>query len=94
MLRKVAIAASLAFSATVAVTGPALADRVCGPDFYYSSRWGECRPYAYYGSPAGVVGGAVNGAGYVAGTAVGAAGNVAGAAIGTAGAIVNSVLPH
>jgi hypothetical protein len=99
MIRKLAIAASLAFSATVAVTAPALADRVCGPDFYYSSRWGECRPYAYYGqpyygSPAGVVGGAVNGAGYVAGTAIGAAGNVAGAAIGTAGAIVNSVLPH
>jgi hypothetical protein len=94
MIRKLAIAASLAVSATVAVTAPALADRLCGPSYYYSSRWGECRPYGYYEAPAGVVGSAVNGAGYVAGTAIGAAGNVAGAAVGTAGAIVNSVLPH
>jgi len=95
MFRTLAIAA-VAISATAAVTAPAMADRICGPDFYYSRHWGECQPYgyrpnAYYGPP-GVVGGAVNGAGYVAGSAVNAAGNVAGAAVGTAGAIVNGVL--
>ena len=96
MFRTLAIAA-VAISATAALTAPAMADRICGPGFYY--RYHECRPYAYYepypyAAPGAVVGGAVNGAGYVAGSAVNAAGNVAGAAVGTAGAIVNSVLPH
>ena len=89
MFRTLAIAA-VAISATAALVAPAMADRICGPDYYY--RYGECRPYHYYYPPAGVVGGAVNGAGYVAGSAVNAAGNVAGAAVGTAGAIVNGVL--
>jgi hypothetical protein len=90
MIRTLAIAA-VAISATAAITAPAMADRICGPDYYY--RYGECRPYHYYYAP-GVVGGAVNGAGYVAGSAVNAAGNVAGAAVGTAGAIVGGVLGH
>jgi hypothetical protein len=91
MFRTFAIAA-VAFSATAALTAPAMADRICGPNFYY--RYHECRPYAYYEprgyyyeTPGAVVGGAVAGAGYVAGSAVNAAGNVA-------GAIVNGVLPH
>jgi hypothetical protein len=88
MFKTLAIAA-FAIGATAAVTVPAMADRYCGPDFYY--RYGECRPYHYYYPPAGVVGSAVNGAGYVAGSAVNAAGNVAGAAVGTAGSIVNGV---
>jgi hypothetical protein len=92
MFRTFVIAASVAVSATAALTAPAMADRICGPGFYY--RYHECRPYAYYYPPAGVVGGAVNGAGYVAGSAVNAAGNVAGAAVGTAGAIVGGVLGH
>jgi hypothetical protein len=86
MFRTLVIAAGLAVSA-VAVAVPALADAYCGPDFYYSRHWGECRPYAYREST-----GVIGGAGYVAGSAIGAAGNVAGAAIGTAGAIVNGVL--
>jgi hypothetical protein len=88
MIRTLAVAA-IAISATAALTAPAMADRICGPEYYY--RYGECRPYHYY-YPSGVVGGAVGGAGYVAGSAVNAAGNVAGAAVGTAGAIVGGVL--
>lgn len=97
MLKTVAIAASAVVSLTAALTAPAMADRICGPGFYY--RYHECRPYAYseryyYGNPyyGNPVGGAVAGAGYVAGSAVNAAGNVAGAAVGTAGAIVGGVL--
>jgi hypothetical protein len=99
MLRTLAIAAGLAVTA-IGVAAPAMADSYCGPGFFYSRHWGECRPYGgyregyYESTPGAVVGGAVNGAGYVAGSAVNAAGNVAGAAVGTAGAIVNSVLPH
>jgi len=93
MLRTLAICAGLAATAIGAAV-PAMADAYCGAGFYYSPRWAECRPYHYYYPPAGVVGSAVNGAGYVAGSAVNAAGNVAGAAVGTAGAVVNSVLPH
>jgi hypothetical protein len=96
MVRTFAIAASLAIT-VVGVAAPALADGYCGPGFYFSRSWGECRPYGrqgYYETtpPGAVVGGAVNGAGYVAGSAVNAAGNVAGAAVGTAGAIVGGVL--
>jgi hypothetical protein len=96
MLKTLTIAGSLAISVIGATTAPAMADGYCGPGFYFSRHWGECRPYgyrpyAYYGPP-GVVGGTVAGAGYVAGSAVNAAGNVAGAAIGTAGAIVGGVL--
>jgi hypothetical protein len=89
MLKTLAIAA-VAISAAAAITGPAKADRICGPNFYY--RYHECRPYAYYYPPAGAVGGAVAGAGYVAGSAVNAAGNVAGAAVNTAGAIAGGVI--
>jgi hypothetical protein len=93
MFRTLAIAA-IAIGTTAAVTAPAMADRICGPGFFY--RYGECRPYRYsespYYAPGYVAGSAVNGAGYVAGSAVNAAGNVAGAAVGTAGAIVNGVL--
>jgi len=92
MLRTLALAV-FAIGATAAVTAPAMADRVCGPDFYYSRHWGECRPYgARQGYYETVPGAAVGGAGYVAGSAVNAAGNVAGAAVGTAGAIVGGVL--
>jgi len=91
MIRTLALAA-IAISATAALTAPAKADRICGPEYYY--RYGECRPYHYYYPPGYVAGSAVNGAGYVAGSAVNAAGNVAGAAIGTAGAIVGGVLGH
>lgn len=90
MLKTFAIAATVAISAATAVTAPAMADRYCGPGFYY--RYHECRPYAYYEPPGAVVGGAVAGAGYVAGSAVNAAGNIAGAAVNTAGAIVGGVL--
>jgi hypothetical protein len=90
MLKTFAIAATVAISAATALTAPAMADRYCGPGFYY--RYHECRPYAYYEPPGAVVGGAVAGAGYVAGSAVNAAGNVAGAAVNTAGAIVGGVL--
>jgi hypothetical protein len=93
MLRTLAISVGLV-TASIGAAVPAMADAYCGPGFYYSPRWGECRPYHYYYPPAGVVGSAVGGAGYVAGSAVNAAGNVAGAAVGTAGAIVGSVLPH
>ncbi|MBV9554871.1 MAG: hypothetical protein JO032_18985 [Alphaproteobacteria bacterium] len=89
MFKAVAIAA-VALSAAAAVTAPAKADRICGPNFYY--RYGECRPYAYYYPPGAAVGGAVAGAGYVAGSAVNAAGNVAGAAVNTAGAIAGGVV--
>jgi len=90
MFRTLAIAA-VALGATAAVTAPAMADRYCGPGFYY--RYGECRPYAYYEPPPGaVVGGAVAGAGYVAGSAVDAAGNVAGSAVNAAGNIVGCAL--
>jgi len=96
MLRTLAIAAGLAVTA-IGVAAPAMADSYCGPGFFYSRHWGECRPYGrqgYYEAvpPGAVVGGAVNGAGYVAGSAVNAAGNVAGAAVNTAGSIVNGVL--
>ncbi len=97
MFKTLAIAA-FAIGALTAVTAPAMADRICGPGFYF--RYGECRPYGYREGyyetvpPGAVVGGAVNGAGYVAGSAVNAAGNVAGAAVGTAGAIVGGVLGH
>jgi hypothetical protein len=91
MFTKLAIAATLAVGAVTAAA-PAMADRYCGPDFYYSRHSGECRPYAYREpGPGAVVGGAVAGAGYVAGSAVNAAGNVAGAAVNTAGSIVNGV---
>jgi hypothetical protein len=98
MFRTLVIAAGLAVSA-VAATAPAFADGYCGPGFYFSRHWGECRPYGrqgYYETvpPGAVVGGTVAGAGYVAGSAVNAAGNVAGAAVGTAGAIVGGVLGH
>jgi hypothetical protein len=89
MLKTLALAA-VAIGATAAVTAPAMADRFCGPNYYYSRHYGVCQPYAYY--PTNPVGGAVAGAGYVAGSAVNAAGNVAGAAVGTAGAIVGGVL--
>jgi hypothetical protein len=88
MFRTLVIAAGLAGSA-VAATAPALADAYCGPDFFYSRYYRECRPYAYREST-----GVIGGAGYVAGSAVNAAGNVAGAAVGTAGAIVSGVLGH
>jgi hypothetical protein len=95
MIRTLAIAAGIAITAAAA-TAPAFADAYCGPGFFYSRHWGECRPYgrtSYYETvPGGVVGGTVAGAGYVAGSAVNAAGNVAGAAVGTAGAIVGGVL--
>jgi len=95
MLKTFAIAVSVAISAAAAVTAPAMADRYCGPGFYYSRGWGACRPYRPYAyQPAYPVGNAVAGAGYVAGSAVNAAGTVAGAAVNTAGSIVNSVLPH
>jgi hypothetical protein len=90
MLKTFVIAASVAIAATAAVTAPAKADRYCGPGFYY--RYHECRPYAYYYPPAGVVGNAVGSAGYVAGSAVNAAGNVAGAAVNTAGAIAGGTI--
>jgi hypothetical protein len=100
MLKTFAIAVSVAIGAAAAVTAPAMADRYCGPGLYLSRHTGECRPtrpYAYYygspyyyGTPGGVVGGTVAGAGYVAGSAV----NAAGAAVGTAGAIVGGVLDH
>jgi hypothetical protein len=99
MFRTLAIAASLAIT-VVGVAAPALADGYCGPGFYYSRNWGECRPYGYRQGyyeavpPGAVVGSAVNGAGYVAGSAVNAAGNVAGAAVNTTGAIINGVLGH
>jgi hypothetical protein len=92
MLKTFAIAATVAISAATAVTTPAMADRYCGPNFYYSRYSGECRPYAYSEPPGAVVGGTVAGAGYVAGSAVNAAGNVAGAAIGTAGAIAGGTI--
>ncbi|HWD60739.1 MAG TPA: hypothetical protein VG308_20815 [Stellaceae bacterium] len=93
MYRTLAIAAAI-IGGVSALSTSAMADRICGPGFYY--RYHECRPYAYREgyyetAPGAVVGGAVNGAGYVAGSAVNAAGNVAGAAVGTAGAIVNGV---
>jgi len=90
MVKHVAIAAVL----IIGMTGTAMADRYCGPGYYFSNRYGDCIAYGarYYAPPGAVVGGAVNGAGYVAGSAVNAAGNVAGAAVGTAGSIVNSVL--
>lgn len=92
MLKTLAIAAAL----TAIAASSAMADRYCGPGYWYSTRYNDCIPYRharYYYAP-NPVGGAVAGAGYVAGSAVNAAGNVAGAAVGTAGAIVNSVLPH
>ena len=92
MLKTLAIAATVVISAATAVTAPAMADRYCGPNFYYSRYTGECRPYAYYEPPGSVVGGAVAGAGYVAGSAVNAAGNVAGAAVNTAGAIAGGTI--
>jgi hypothetical protein len=92
MVRTFAIAASLAIT-VVGMAAPALADAYCGPGFFYSRSWGECRPYgARQGYYETVPGAAVGGAGYVAGSAVNAAGNVAGAAVGTAGAIVGGVL--
>jgi hypothetical protein len=97
MVRRFAIAAGLAMT-VVGMAAPAMADAYCGPGFFYSRHWGECRPnggyrYGYYETTPGyVAGSAVNGAGYVAGSAVNAAGNVAGAAVGTAGAIVGGVL--
>lgn len=90
MLKTLAAAASVAITATAALTAPAMADRYCGPGYHY--RYHECRPYAYYYPPGGVVGGAVGTAGYVAGSAVNAAGNVAGAAVNTAGAIAGGVI--
>jgi len=95
MFRTLVIAAGLAVSA-VAATAPAFADDGCGPGFYFSRSWGECRPHGGYrpGYYETVPGAAVGGAGYVAGSAVNAAGNVAGAAVGTAGAIVGGVLGH
>lgn len=98
MLKQVAVAAGLAVT-VIGAAAPAMADAYCGPHYYYSRYWGQCRPYgyaprAYYAPAPGPVGAAVGGAGYVAGSAVNAAGNVAGAAVGTAGAIVNGVLPH
>jgi hypothetical protein len=95
MFRTLAIAAGVAVTA-LSAAAPAMADAYCGPGFFYSRHWGECRPYGYREgyyetTPGAVVGGAVNGAGYVAGSAVNAAGNVAGAAVGTAGAVVNGV---
>jgi len=89
MFRTFAIAAA-ALGATAAITAPAMADQYCGPNYYY--RYGECRPYHYSYPPAGVVGSAVNGAGYVAGSAVNAAGNVAGSAVNAAGNIVGCAL--
>ncbi|HTZ36257.1 MAG TPA: hypothetical protein VMB84_09560 [Stellaceae bacterium] len=93
MMKTLAIAAGFAVTA-ISLAAPAMADRLCGPGFYY--RYGECRPYGYseryYYGPAAPVGAAVNGAGYVAGSAVNAAGNVAGAAVGTAGAIAGGVV--
>jgi hypothetical protein len=95
MIKTLAIAAGLAVTA-IGVAAPAMADGYCGPGFYYSRGWNECRPYGrqsyYETTPGYVAGSAVNGAGYVAGSAVNAAGNVAGAAVGTAGAIVGGVL--
>jgi len=98
MFRTLAIAA-VALSATAAATAPAFAADGCGPGFYFSRSWGECRPqggyrHGYYETvpPGTAVGNTVAGAGYVAGSAVNAAGNVAGAAVGTAGAIVGGVL--
>ena len=97
MFRTLAIAA-FALSA-IATTAPAFAADGCGPGFYFSRSWGECRPqggyrHGYYETvpPGTAVGNTVAGAGYVAGSAVNAAGNVAGAAVGTAGAIVGGVL--
>ena len=92
MFRTLAIA-GLAVTA-IGATAPAMADSYCGPGFYFSRSWGECRPHGYRQGyyetvPPGAV---VGGAGYVAGSAVNAAGNVAGAAVGTAGNIVGSVL--
>jgi hypothetical protein len=92
MFKTFVIAAITAISATAAVTAPALADRYCGPGFYYSHHYAVCRPYAYNYAPGGVVGGAVGTAGYVAGSAVNTAGYVAGTAINTAGAIAGGVL--
>ena len=91
MFRTLAIAAVL----TAVAASSAMADRYCGPGYYFSNRYGECLAYRarYYYAP-NPVGSAVNGAGYVAGSAVNAAGNVAGAAVGTAGAIVGGVLGH
>jgi hypothetical protein len=91
MLKAFAIAAGLAVTA-IGMAAPAMADSYCGPGFYFSRHWGECRPYGRQGYYETVPGAAVNGAGYVAGSAVNAAGNVAGAAVGTAGAIVGGVL--
>jgi hypothetical protein len=92
MLKTLAIAAAL----TAIAASSAMADRYCGPGYWYSYRYNDCIAYGarYYTPPGAVVGGAVNGAGYVAGSAVNAAGNVAGAAVGTAGSIVNGVLGH
>lgn len=89
MLKTLAIAAVL----TAIAASSAMADRYCGPGYYYSNRYNDCISYhaRYYYGP-NPVGGAVAGAGYVAGSAVNAAGNVAGAAVGTAGAIVGGVL--
>lgn len=90
MLRKLAIVTGLTVTAIGAIS-PAMADRICGPGFYY--RYHECRPYAYYyPAPGAVVGGAVAGAGYVAGSAINTAGYVAGAAVNTAGAIAGGVV--
>jgi hypothetical protein len=91
MFRTLAIAA-VALGSIAGVTASAKADGYCGPGFYFSRHWGECRPYGRQGYYETVPGGVVGGAGYVAGSAVNAAGNVAGAAVGTAGAIVNGVL--
>jgi hypothetical protein len=97
MFRTLAIAA-IALGA-IAATAPAFAAEGCGPGFYFSRSWGECRPqggyrHGYYETvpPGTAVGNTVAGAGYVAGSAVNAAGNVAGAAVGTAGAIVGCAL--
>jgi hypothetical protein len=92
MLKTLAIAAAL----TAIAASSAMADQYCGPGYYYSNRYNDCIAYGarYYTPPGAAVGGAVNGAGYVAGSAVNAAGNVAGAAVGTAGAIVGGVLGH
>lgn len=89
MLKTPAIAAAL----TAIAASSAMADRYCGPGYWYSYHYNTCvaRHARYYYAP-NPVGAAVGGAGYVAGSAVNAAGNVAGAAVGTAGAIVGGVL--
>jgi hypothetical protein len=91
MLKTLAIAAAL----TAIAASSAMADRYCGPGYYYSYHYNTCIAHGarYYAPPGYYAPGAVvGGAGYVAGSAVNAAGNVAGAAVGTAGAIVGGVL--